>query len=345
MRSLFRKAAPQPAPSAPPAPPTPNAEWRRTFAEVFGKEPTENQQAHLDWLAAGEPGATPHRRYRAVLAGFDQQDIRTGFTVRWGKDDVRLKPVHGFSMYLDRADISVARSVESGAYEPHLVAFFDAFLSPGMHVVDAGANIGLYSLLAASRVGAQGKVVSFEPNSENCRLLVASAAANGFDNIALHPVALGNTVGWAHFTMAIGSNGGLQDDRNRDILDESCRIVPVMRLDDFALPRIDLMKMDVEGAEALLVEGAQETLRRCRPVVVAEFSHEMLGRVARRDPTQFLEGLQAQGFELFMSDKVTHRIRPLGDVREFVAPFVGTGRIEDLVFCPAEKVATLPLRE
>lgn len=335
MLSLFRKPHAEDV----------TGEWVRAFTEVFGAAPGEQESRHLGWLASSNPQASARQRYRAILAGFDQQVLRTGFTVRWGKDDVRSREVGGFTIYLDRADISVAQAIGAGAYEPHLIAFLEAFLAPGMHIVDAGANIGLYSLLAASRVGAAGRVHSFEPNSENCRLLLASAAANGFDNISLHPVALGNSTGYAYFTLALGSNGGLQDDLNRNIFDESCKIVPVMRLDDFDLRRIDLLKMDVEGAEALLVEGAPDTLSRCRPVIVAEFSYEMLHRVARRDGAEFLARVQEMGFELFVSDKASHRIRPLGDVRAFVDPFIGTGHLEDLVFCPVEKVAMLPLRE
>lgn len=348
MQTLFRKAGRAmlgAAQTRPQATSPDESPWERAFAEVYGARPDEEQTRHLDFLAAGSPRASPRERYRAVLAGFDQQVLRTAFTVRWNKDDVELRTVHGFSMYLDGADISVARSIEAGTYEPHVIAFVEAFLAPGMHVVDAGANIGLYSLLAASRVGPAGRVWSFEPNSENCRLLLSSAAANAFTNISLHPVALGNAAGHTYFTLALGSNGGIQDDAHRDLLDESCKIVPLMRLDDFALERVDLLKMDVEGSEALLVQGAQATLQRCRPVIVSEFSFEMLHRIARLDGGEFLAGMQDLGYELFISDKASHRIRPLGDPRAFAAPFAGTGRIEDLVFCPREKTVSLPLRE
>ena len=311
---------------------------------MFGAEPSPPQREHLLWIASSAGKVTPHKRLRRIIAGFDQQDLRTAVSVRWSADDVRLHEDEGFAMYLDEADISVAQVIAGGHYEPHLIAFFNAFLAPGMHVIDAGANIGFYSLLAATRVGPQGKVWSFEPNSENSRLVLASAEHIRLSNIELHPVALGDRRGHVQFTSALGSNGAFVDEAHRGVLDASCRIVPLARLDDFDIAVAQLMKMDVEGAEGLLLQGALQTIRRCRPVVVSEFSTEMLQRISGWGGLRFVETITALGYSLFLCDKPTRLLQPVNDARAFVREFEGTVRIEDLVFCPAERLDSLPLR-
>jgi len=316
--------------------------WLDTFEDVFAVPPTASHIERLSWLSQAGP-LTPPRRYRRVLAAFDQQDLHSSMSVRWGPEDVRLREVAGVSLYLDDADLSVAQVIAAGAYEPHLIKFFQLFLREGMKVVDAGANVGLYTMISARAVGPRGRVWSFEPNSENCRFIVASAAANGFENIELFPVALGSERGFVYFTSAIGSNGGMQELAKNNALDPSCRIVPQLRLDDIAIPNLDFMKMDVEGAEALLMQGAEHTLERCRPVIVSEFSDEMLRRISGRDGSRFLQFFADRGFDCFVFDKETHELKPVSDPQAFAREFAGTVRIEDLLLCPAEKVGTLPV--
>jgi FkbM family methyltransferase len=317
--------------------------WVSTFVQVFGVPPTERQIEHLRWIASLDGAMTPTKRLRRVIAAFDQQDLRTAFNVRWTADDVRLHEVDGFSIYVDEADISVGRVIEWGSYERHLVEFFKAFLQPGMHVVDAGANIGLYSLLAAKCVAREGKVWAFEPNSENARLLLASAEHNKFTNIELHPVALGDRRGHVEFTSALGSNGIFADHVRRGLLSPSIRIVPVARLDDFGIRRANLLKMDVEGAEGVLLHGALNTIRRCRPVIVSEFSPEMLDRISAVQGREFIDTILAFGYAIFVFDKEKRTFAPVADLLAFMQEFEGTLRIEDLLFCPREKLDSLPV--
>ncbi|HSV45092.1 MAG TPA: FkbM family methyltransferase [Ramlibacter sp.] len=310
------------------------AAWNAIFKDVFDVAPTPAQRAALQRLAGQATGLSRQQRLRRVLAAFDQQDLPTGMSVRWSEADVQTTSVEGLSLCLDQADVSVSAPLAAGVYEQHLVSFFKGFLKPGMHVVDAGANLGLYTLLAAGLVGPQGRVWSFEPNSENCRLLLVSALRNDLANIELHPVALGNGRGHMFFTSALGSNGGLVEEGKRNLTHPSCRIVPLARLDDFAIERADLVKMDVEGAEGLLVQGATQFLARHRPTIVAEFSHEMLNRISGMPGAAFLRLFTALGYRVSVFDKLTHQPHPVADTDAFAAEFVGTGRIEDLLLSP-----------
>jgi FkbM family methyltransferase len=308
--------------------------WCRRFSDVFGAVPDASQILTLYQLASQSHDLEGSQCYRRILAAFDQQTLRTGFTVRWGPEDENVVAMEGFHLHLDRADVSVSVPVERGFYEKHLISFFKDYLREGMHVIDAGANIGLYTVLAAKLVGPSGKVWAFEPSSENCRLLLTSVGHNKLTNVSLQPVALGSERGYAHFISALGSNGGMVEESRRILSHPSCRIVPTARLDDFQIERVDLVKMDVEGAEGLLVKGAGELLERCRPVIATEFS-EMLIPISGMTAAQFLDFFRARNYTVFVVDRASHRLVPVGDTDAFAAQFVpGCGKIEDLVLMP-----------
>ena len=122
-----------------------------------------------------------------------------------------------------------------------------------MTVVDVGANLGYYSLLASKLVGPSGRVIALEPNSENCRLLLSSLRLDGITNVQLIPVAADTATGWAYYSTHVGSNGGLIDDA--DLLRHPGVVVPTFRLDDLVEQPVGLLKMDVEGAEGRVDQG------------------------------------------------------------------------------------------
>ena len=161
-----------------------------------------------------------------------------------------------------------------------------------MTVVDVGANLGYYSLLASRLVGPSGRVVALEPNSENCRLLLSSLRLNGSTNVELLPVAADVATGWAYYSTHVGSNGGLID--GNDLLAHPGVVVPTFRLDELVYERVDFLKMDVEGAEGRVVRGATRIIERDRPIVTTELKDEMLTRVSGvsvRDYLGYFEGL------------------------------------------------------
>ncbi len=94
-------------------------------------------------------------------------------------------------------------------YEPHVSAIIARLCKPGMTALDIGANIGYHTMLLAHHVGRGGRVLAFEANSENARLILATVRTNGATNVEVLPVALDTARGWACFTSHVGSNGGL----------------------------------------------------------------------------------------------------------------------------------------
>jgi FkbM family methyltransferase len=241
----------------------------------------------------------------------------------------------GFSLAVDTADGSVSAQLISGTeYEPHLVAFFKERIKPAMVVLDIGANVGFHSMLAARLVGSAGKVLCFEPNSENCRLILLSIDENQFSQIVLYPVAASNQQGYALFTTHIGSNGGLLPSTTEALLNPSCLIVPTFRLDDLIKERVDFMKIDTEGAEGLVVGGAKSLLEQHRPIIVSEFSMEMLPRVSGMSGAEYLTYFQSLGYDLHVIDRHGGGLQPIPHVDLFLDNYGPATRIEDLAFIP-----------
>jgi len=272
--------------------------------------------------------------FRRVLSRFDHQVLRTPFTIRFSTADVEYVSVDGTFVATDRTDPSVSLPLAQGGYEAHLRDFYRTRLRPGMTVLDVGANVGIYSMLAASLVGPTGRVLSFEPNSENCRLILLGAAKNGFSNVEVLPMALSDKTGHAFFTTHIGSNGGFSPNAESVLADPGCVVVPTARLDDVVRQNVDFIKIDVEGAEGLVVGGAHALIDRCRPTITSEFSMEMLPRVSGMSCAEYLDYFRQLRYDTCMVDRASGRLIPIVDLKAFLASYGSIARIEDLVFLP-----------
>ena len=178
-----------------------------------------------------------------------------------------------------------------GFWEMWLTQFLAQKVKPGMTVVDVGANYGYYTLLMGDAVGATGHVIAVEPNPEAAALLAESVALNGFGSrTRLVPQALGAQPGTALLFAPDGEPKNALLVAQTDLPGGRTQEVPVTTLDALVLdgPRIDLIKIDAEGAEQAIVAGMHEVLARDRPTLVLEYN---AARYA--DPNGFLDGLLA----------------------------------------------------
>jgi len=228
-------------------------------------------------------------------------------------------------------------TLQAGDYEPHLTSVFKRFCQPGMTVVDIGANIGYYSILASELVGPQGQVFAIEPNSENCRLLVSSMRLTGRTNITLLPVACDDRTGWAYYSTHIGSNGGLVD--KEDLLASPGTVVPTFKLDDLVDAPVGMLKMDVEGAEARVVAGARKLIERHRPVITTELSEAMLEEVSGATPSEYLNYFHGLGYSLAVIDRESGEPRRYPTVRSLLLDWREHYQIEDLLLLPDDSPA------
>jgi len=155
-------------------------------------------------------------------------------------------------------------------------------IRPGFTCLDVGANLGYYTLLFAKLTNGIGAVHAFEPCPEEAERLCRNVSLNRFANIKIHPFALADTSGKIGITER--KKGG--NTRIAATIQEKCHEIDVMTLDEFAakekIANIDLMKIDVEGAEVKFLKGGPDTISRCRPVMIIELNPKALGRFGNR---------------------------------------------------------------
>lgn len=184
--------------------------------------------------------------------------------------DVRRQ---GLWVELDLRDNLQAVLYYAGRYEPAVRRFLLNELQQGDVVLDVGANIGLHALTAAKRlkVLGGGRVIAFEPAADCLAKLHAAAERNGV-RVDVVPAALGGRESYA--ALRADSRYDEADAGVRSLYGDGTVVqeVPVVRLDDWveehALQRLDIMKVDIEGSEVPALTGAAHTLTRLRPRAV-----------------------------------------------------------------------------
>lgn len=180
--------------------------------------------------------------------------------------EYRLYELDRYKIWLNISESVMMYARSIGKYEIAKSVLIQRTLGQGDVFVDVGANKGDFTLLAAAVVGTSGTVLSIEPHPENVHWINASIAENGFENIEVLQLACSDRDGTAQLHVARRSGGHSIVRSGRDAIE-----VPTRRLDDLVtergIERVHAIKIDVEGAERLVLDGAAETLRRHRPVV------------------------------------------------------------------------------
>ncbi len=207
----------------------------------------------------------------------------------------------GHRLHVHAHDEGIARQIlVKGIYEAAESRFFETWLRPGMGVLDVGANFGYFTVLAARAVGEKGAVHAFEPEPGNFALLEKNLKTNGYvDRAHAHNVALGDAPG-AALLFTDPANLGNPSLAKDNVPDAAGSVrVAIVTLDSMLdrLPKIDLLKMDVQGFEACVLAGARGLLERDRPTLLLEIWPKGLRR-AGDDPVAFLEGLVALGYAM-----------------------------------------------
>lgn len=192
-----------------------------------------------------------------------------------------------------------------GIWEPVTSRLIGAILKPGDAVLDVGANIGYYSILAGKLVGRQGRVFAFEPDPYTFELLRKNIELNGLTGV-VEPVckAVGQQQATAKLFLSPEDSG---DHRLFDPGDGRAESVPVecVRLDDFLLKeapglieRLRLVKMDIQGYEVAAYRGMQGFLARMNPELITEYEPCTLAS-AGTSAKEYLELLQSYGYREF----------------------------------------------
>ncbi|MFW6078443.1 MAG: FkbM family methyltransferase [Gemmatimonadota bacterium] len=153
--------------------------------------------------------------------------------------------------------------VLGGSYEPEQTRRFEASVLPGGTVLDIGAHVGYYTLLASDLVGDTGTVWAFEPNPRNARFLRRHVEINRCGNVRIVEAAVSDRGGAARFAAGSGSGTGR-------LADAGALEVRTVRLDEYCARHgiaPSVLKIDVEGGELAALRGARDLLSRGRPVL------------------------------------------------------------------------------
>jgi FkbM family methyltransferase len=223
---------------------------------------------------------------------------------------------NGHKRLTDLRDILGARLLLGLGGMPPFVA---AKVAPGSTVVDAGANIGLITGQLRKAVGPAGHVIAIEPLPANVAALDEFRVDNSFDNLEIVAAALADREGTVSLRLSRDDETATSPYASitASWINAGEITVPTVALDDIVGDRrVDFIKLDVEGAEALALRGATRVLERDRPLVYCEFND-----IIHRDVGSSSAGLLAEFAE--------HGYRPVREHRETAARLDGV--VTDLV--------------
>ena len=224
-----------------------------------------------------------------------------------------LVEVQGNKMYVDTDDTGLAPSLLMGdTYEKCEVNLLKKLVSTGMVVVDIGAHIGYYTLIAANLVGDEGKVFAFEPAPENYALLLKNIEANGYKNIIPVQKAVSNKTGTTNLFLFEQNKGQHKIYETGGYLKSI--VVESITLDDYFSEQqvsIDVIKMDIEGAEMLALLGMDKVIKRTPSLkIFTEFRPAEL-RACGSSPEEFLYKVTEYGFKLHLIDEQKQLVEPI----------------------------------
>jgi FkbM family methyltransferase len=231
--------------------------------------------------------------------------------------------VEGLRLYLNANDPVLSSAVAFGIYENFERKLFSEQCQPGYTVVDIGANVGLYTITAAARVGPSGRVIAIEPHIESFRHLEKTIASNNLHNVTPVNVAVGDS---RRMVSLFVTDGNKADSR---IYDESGKrqdiAVAMTDLDtllaEHGIERAQVIKMDIQGAEGLALKGMKKTLANSAEVVIfAEFWPWGIVQTGV-SPTSFLRELATGGFTFQSIDEDTRALIKVEDLEDFIARY------------------------
>jgi FkbM family methyltransferase len=283
--------------------------------------------AHIDRRIDGLAGLFGPR--------FDEIELKSRPLIDIDADTVAIRMGEGYVMAPKSQPLFVLMLADAttGGLEPGTRKVLKRLIEPGMRVADVGANVGLLTLVCARATGADGRVWSFEPEPGPRALAAKMKQANGLSWVTLEDCAIGREAGTLTFNVSPVIGHSSLYDLPADEMKQVTRIkVPVRPLDEAigAGQRLDVVKIDVEGAELDVLAGMQGLLKANRDIaLVVEYGPSHLDRVgvARKD---WFKAFTAGGREAYAISEETGAVSActaasLGDIESVNVVFVRKG--------------------
>ncbi len=174
-------------------------------------------------------------------------------------------PKNGY-FYLDSIDDFIKMHLKRGeTWEEHIQKLIYRYARPGSIVLDIGAHIGTHTLTMALAVGPQGQVLALEPQPKLFRELFLNMAINDLHNISFYWAGAGDRQGSIELGPLSTNNEG-----GSSLCGGTGQVVQLLTIDSLRLSNVSLMKIDVEGMEDQVLEGARATILANRPVIIIE---------------------------------------------------------------------------
>ena len=296
--------------STPPTDPSlaTDADVYHAYRLILGRDPDPDGLAHYRQLITD--GLTVDALARTFLHS-DEHTQRIGQERR---NDEAVIDLGGYQVIVRRSDPDFGADIAHWrVYEEPVRDALRELLTVGDTCLDVGANIGVMTFLAAAAVGPTGRVIAVEPNPDNVQLLYRGILLNRCSNVEVLPLA-------AAGHQAIVGLSGRSNTRlmGPDSAAPPAWFVQSVTLDETlaTLPKLDVIKMDIEGTEAAALRGLERLITTHRPALVVEFNPRCLKQQGE-DPAAFV----AQILELYPDIRV---VSQFGDDRRFA-------RADDLV--------------
>lgn len=278
------------------------------------------QRLILDaWEKVDNSNRSSSEAHHAQLARIESYALTSArrAALNLGQQELLVRTAVGY-MLCDATDPAlVVQLFDAGELEPGTRLLIESILKPGKTFLDVGANIGMHTIAAARAMEGHGRILAFEPFKRTCHLLAQSVWLNGFGAIiAIHNVAvsskegiqklfLGGTSGH-HSLYPLGNTPGAVGNTVE---------VKVVRLDDVVAAgmRIDLIKIDVEGAELDVLEGAQRIIKENPSVaLIVEFGPSHINRLGH-SVDLWLQAFGELGFNYQVINPVTGQLEQWGE--------------------------------
>jgi len=266
------------------------------------------------WLSSSKNKIQFNEIERLIKDSAEAKQVQKKFLKSLGiKKDINgfYKIFDDHKIYLDINDqILVDSYAQSNFHEFGTVQAVKKLLKPKMNIINIGANIGYYTLLAAKKVGLKGKVFAFEPGKEALKYLELNIQTNNYSNIEIIPKAVSNFSGNANLFLhdSITGHSLYSDQENSKKLE-----ISTITIDEFLKEkniRVYLAIIDAEGSEQLILEGMKETIQKNPELeIVLEFNPHSLELAGTNDKS-FIEFIKKLGFSIYVIDEFEETVMP-----------------------------------
>jgi FkbM family methyltransferase len=260
-----------------------------------------------------------------------------GWLFRHGYGEVdSIIEYKGVRIIAPARDLSLIPGLVGGYYEATELEVFMSLAAASRRIIDVGGNIGLYAVLGAKHLLPGGMVYTFEPIKENITYIHKNLALNNLaERVRVEPFAVGkdNGVLTLHLSKDNVGNHSAARDNVKDA--EGTAQAPRVSLDAYVAgdsslaDQADILKIDVEGYDGLVLEGAQSLIGRRKPTLFAEFIPDLMENCGY-DPARFISMLFSAYTTCYLVDEITDRLTEVQ--QDNVADFTKRVSNSNLIF-------------